>query len=118
MSGEDEALMWDILDLTSSSSFPGVIDCAGLATRHEELTPDEHKSPDQELDLEMHREGHNHGPDTSNFPTQGGSLRGASNPVDESASEWPFSNHVDNNPLAAVPDIPDWMIFGHFTEHL
>jgi hypothetical protein len=114
MSREDEALMWDILDLTSSSSFH----CAGLATRHEEVTPDEHKSPDQELDLEMYREGHDHGPDTSNFPTQGGSLRGASNPVDESASEWPFSNRVDNNTLVAAPDIPDWMIFGHFTEHL
>lgn len=111
--------MWDILDLTSSSSFPSAADMTGSATQHGKITPNEKKSPEQELDVDIHGEGHGQEPGTSNFLVQGEPLLGgASHPVDEPVSDWPFSQRVGNNPLTAVPDIPDWMIFGDFTEHL
>lgn len=105
MSTEDEDLMWDILDLTSSSSFPEMPDIADSVSQNEEETvPDRHNSPG-----------------TPTLP-QGRSIIGDGAPqsVDgEPTTEWPLSSRMSTNPLAAVvPDIPDWMIFGDFTEYL
>lgn len=122
MSTEDEDLMWDILDLTSSSSFPKMPDIAGLVSKNEEGTvSDRHDSPGQPFRVDRQEGVHDRGSGTPTLP-QGGSIIGGGAPqsVDgEPTTAWPFSSRMATNPLAAVvPDIPDWMIFGDFTEHL
>ncbi|KAJ5129051.1 uncharacterized protein N7443_006168 [Penicillium atrosanguineum] len=119
MSSEDESLMWDILDLTSSS-FTQPASTARLAPGNEEPITNEPDSPGQDSDDEIPTKVQGQGSDTPNFLVQSHhTLIGeASHPVEEPSSDWPFSQRVSNNTLAAVPDIPDWMIFGDFTEHL
>ena len=119
MSSEDEALMWDILDLTSSSSFTKPANTARLATYNEEMTTNEPDSPEQESDDEIPTTGRGQGPDNPNVLAQHHDLmEEAAQTGEEPSSDWPFSQRVGINALAAVPDIPDWMIFGDFTEHL
>lgn len=111
--------MWDILDLTSSSSFTKPASTARLATHKEEMTTIEPDSPEQESDDEIPITGQGQGSDNPNFLAQHHDLMGvAAHPAAEPSSDWPFSQRVGNNVLASVPDIPDWMIFGDFTEHL
>lgn len=121
MSAEDEALMWNILDFTSSSSFPDGLDVTDLTLQPQESTAKETRSLGESFTLDTHEQSQAHGPEDSIFHDQGSSLLngGVSQPVDGNPpSQWPFGNRVSNNPLAVVPDIPDWMIFGDFTEHL
>lgn len=119
MSSEDEALMWDILDLTSSSGFHRPSNDAAMATYCKGPVPGGPESTEEELDGEMNQESNDQGPETPNFLAQDTVLTGGtSQQADEPSSDWPFSQRVGNNTLAAVPDIPDWMIFGDFTEHL
>lgn len=122
MSSEDEALMWDILDLASSSSPLEATEASAPApTRKKRKTTKQpagksiRQSDFRERDLE-------------NTPTP--SVPSDANPVidglggpmlnDESISDWQFPDRTGSNaPGSLVPDIPDWMIFGDFmSEHL
>lgn len=101
--------MWDILDLTSSTlSDP-------LNTS--DLVPQSDGATARETQVQHH--GQRHGTQTSTFAAQNSPMvAGPSQPMEDSTAPWSFDNRVGNMPLAVVPDIPDWMIFGDFTEHL
>lgn len=117
MSTDDEALMWDILDLTSSSNFSDSLNHSDLVPRLDDTAKGTRVSGEDSRVDRQH--GEKHGSEIPIFPAQETSiLGGTSQAVDEESSQWPFGNRVGNMPLAAVPDIPDWMIFGDFTEHL
>jgi hypothetical protein len=118
MSSEDEALMWDILDLTSSSGFHQPFNDAAMATYGKKSVPGEPESTEEEFDVDMNQESNDQGPETPNLAQDPISAGGTSHQAVEPLSDWLFSQRVGNNTLAAVPDIPDWMIFGDFTEHL
>ncbi|KAJ5946944.1 hypothetical protein N7454_003783 [Penicillium verhagenii] len=95
-SAQDEALMWDILDLTSCDSGPQSITKPPAATS---ITAEGPK-PD--------------------IPTLGETVIGHIEPaiIDGATEDWPF-DHRGLGLGTGVPDIPDWMIFEDFTsEHL
>lgn len=103
--------MWDILDLTSSNNFSDTLNTSDLVPRLGDAA--------KETQVSNQQHGQKHGSEIPIFPAQEASMLGAApQPVDEESSQWPFGNRVGNMPLAVVPDIPDWMIFGDFTEHL
>lgn len=130
MSGEDEALMWDILDLSSSSSSTGTTQLGNLVPSQEEEEETETGSPHlpeqlptptttQEVGPGDHEKG-----STDQEPQDISLLYGRiseSIAVDQiSMSEWPFLNRNGADGLpAAIPDIPDWMMLDEYmTEHL
>lgn len=96
MSAQDEALMWNILDLTSSSSdvesFTRPSSTAGFRAEIKNLESTNIEAP---------------------LPVGIGSR-----PAGTATPEWPFE-HRGAGFGSGVPDIPDWMIFGDFmSEHL
>ncbi|KAJ5919418.1 Transcription factor [Penicillium verhagenii] len=96
MSAQDEALMWDILDLTSCGSGPQSITKPPATTSIAAEIPN--------LDT----------------PAPGEAVLGEVEPaiIDGATGEWPFE-HRGLGLGTGVPDIPDWMIFGDFmSEHL
>lgn len=123
MSTEDEALMWDILDLASSSSPLEAIEASSPApTRKKRKTT---KQPagrsTRQSDLRDQAELEN--TSTPDVPShENGVIEGLGGPMlnDESISDWQFPDRAGSNaPGSLVPDIPDWMIFGDFmSEHL
>lgn len=120
MSPDDEALMWDILDLTSSS-FPDMSGFDDLLPRQEESATKEMHSSGDPAGKDAQGKSNAHAPEMGSFPGQEISIfaEGAPQPIEEDpASQWPFTHQVGRTPLVGVPDIPDWMIFGDFTEHL
>lgn len=124
MSIEDEELMWDILDLTSSSSLIESRDIHDLAPQPGgDVTTNYSHSFKSPITSTLQSRGHDHEPGSSNFASQAESILGeeASSLIEHgSAGEWPFANRASNHAFGSgVPDIPDWMIFGDFmTEHL
>lgn len=106
MSEEDEALMWDIMDLTSLSSSMSTAEMVDLVPQ----------GGADELPLESHP------PVSLNIDAQEGSSIAPTSPEVASSdpTSWPFGNRADNHPFGTgVPDIPDWVIFGDFmSEHL
>lgn len=103
MSEADEALMWNILDFSSSFT-PAEIGQLG------DLVP----SPYQRMETT-----------SPNFPVATGqtteqgleSLSGRiPGPIGaDPISEWPFSDRPGNGGFdAALPDLPDWMMFGDY----
>lgn len=120
MSPEDEALMWDIMDLTSSS-FSDLSGFDDLVPRPEEPARKEIRSSGEPSGADPQGQGNAHALAVSTFSGQETSIfaGGAAQQVDaDTPSQWPFSSRVGQTPLVGVPDIPDWMIFGDFTEHL
>ncbi|KAJ6104804.1 hypothetical protein N7523_011124 [Penicillium sp. IBT 18751x] len=121
MSSEDEALMWDILDFISSSSFNKQANTERSANHHEETMINGPDALGQGSDDEDPATGQGQGSVTPSFLAQDQELIGrasASRPVKEPSSDWLYSQQGGHDAVAAVPAIPDWMIFGDFTEHL
>ncbi|KAJ5682132.1 Transcription factor [Penicillium maclennaniae] len=121
MSSSDEALMWDILDLTSSSSFNKPANTGRLTTHNAKTMTNGPDAPEQGSDDEDPTTGQEQVSVTPGFLAQDQELMGqasASRPLKEPSSDWLSSKQGGHNAVAAVPDIPDWMIFGDFTEHL
>lgn len=120
MSPEDEALMWDILDLTSSS-LPELSGFDDLQPQQEESATKEMRSSGDPSGTDAQRKSDTHASEMVGFSDQEASILagGAPQQIEEDpASQWPFTPQVGRTPLVGVPDIPDWMIFGDFTEHL
>lgn len=119
MSPEDEALMWDIMDLTSAS-FSDLSGFDDLVPSQKESTTKAIRSAGEPSGTDANAQGHTNASGTASFPSQETSIfAGAPQQGEEDpSSQWPFSQRVGQTPLVGVPDIPDWMIFGDFTEHL
>ncbi|KAJ5897037.1 uncharacterized protein N7473_006436 [Penicillium subrubescens] len=123
MSTEDEALMWDILDLASSSSPLEATEASSLAP-----TRKKRKTTKQPVGRSRRKSDLCEQADLENTPTPGvpphedRAIEGLGVPMlnDESISDWQFPDRAGSNaPGSLVPDIPDWMIFGDFmSEHL
>lgn len=106
MSEDDEALMWDIMDVTSLST-------SAPTTEMTDLVP---PSGADRLALDSHH------PASPSISAQDGADITGDCPEMASSdpTSWPFANRAGHQPFGTgVPDIPDWMIFGDFmTEHL
>jgi hypothetical protein len=123
MSTEDEALMWDILDLASSSSPLEATEASSLAP-----TRKKRKTTKQPVGRSRRKSDLCEQADLENTPTPGvpphedRAIEGLGVHMlnDESISDWQFPDRAGSNaPGSLVPDIPDWMIFGDFmSEHL
>lgn len=109
MSTEDEALMWDILDITSSSSSLESTRVTKLGSSN----PTKTNQPRRR---------------TSGLSSEAAEPQAATDTVMDSetsrladeVSDWPFEYEANSHAFASgIPDIPDWMIFGDFlTQHL
>ena len=107
MSEADEALMWNILDFSSSFTPAEIVQLGDLVPspyqRMETVSPN---FPDPSLVA------------TGQGAGQGiESLSGrAPGPVGtDPISEWPFAERPGNSGFdAAIPDLPDWMMFGDY----
>ncbi|KAL4894684.1 hypothetical protein BDV59DRAFT_163115 [Aspergillus ambiguus] len=119
MSTEDEGLMWDILDMSSSSSFsepPRFGDTPGETERTEETIV---RPPDRSftaLTPEIFA-GQRQTSLAPQFPAGVSPLpRMGVDTIDEAAiPEWPFATREESAGLAStMPDIPDWMLFGRY----
>ncbi|KAJ5184025.1 hypothetical protein N7492_001641 [Penicillium capsulatum] len=105
MSEEDEALMWDIMDLTSLSSAAPTAELTDLVPLHGagEIALEHHNTMAAVVDA----------PEGSGMATDSPDVA-SSDPT-----SWPFANREDAPFGTGVPDIPDWVIFGDFmSEHL
>jgi hypothetical protein len=119
LSEADEALMWNILDFSSSSSPAETIQLGNLVPspyqRMETVSPnflvppimsetqDTVHNSNREQRALMGPELSSQNPSPLNGPGPG--------PVGmPPISEWPFLNRFDT----ALPDLPDWMIFGDY----
>ncbi|KAF7590981.1 hypothetical protein BBP40_002175 [Aspergillus hancockii] len=117
MSEADEALMWNILDFSSSSSPAETIQLGNLVPspfqRMETVSPN---YPEQPVVSATHDavpplDGEQRESMGPRFPSQGLSPLTGSGPAGvPPISEWPFLNKFDT----ALPDLPDWMIFGDY----
>ncbi|KAE8140200.1 hypothetical protein BDV38DRAFT_280193 [Aspergillus pseudotamarii] len=106
MSEADEALMWNILDFSSSFTPAEIVQLGDLVP-----------SPYQRMDTI-----------SPNFPGQSLLATGQGEPGMDSLSgrvlgpvgadpisEWPFSERPGHDGFdAAIPDLPDWMMFGDY----
>lgn len=119
MSTHDEALMWDILDLTSYG-FSQAAELSGMRS-----------IPDNDIAMDgndISRSSSDEDRDDQEVEPPNSSPRKAlltSEGITEMTNEtpgpdWPFSSRTGSNTVGpGVPDIPDWMIFGDLmTEHL
>ncbi|KAJ5247663.1 Transcription factor [Penicillium chermesinum] len=109
MSPEDESLMWDILDITSSpvNRKPGVSDITVQGSPEASRT---NRTFTRASSKHANRE-----------PTGNPILDSQTSQTINETSEWSFGNqgHHSHTFATSVPDIPDWMIFGDFmSEHL
>ncbi|KAE8385917.1 hypothetical protein BDV23DRAFT_187821 [Aspergillus alliaceus] len=124
MSEADEALMWNILDFSSSSTPTEAIQLGDLVPspyqRMETISPN---FPDQSLisaGLDaVPRRNSEQGDLTAQQPPSQGLLtlngRDAGSVGIDPISQWPFSDRTDNGGFdAAIPGLPDWMIFGDY----
>lgn len=124
MSPEDEELMWDILDLTSSSNSLGTRDISDLDLGPENEALNSHQPLQRSTaKLAVQAEANERDQDVPKFPsrTESPSRECITSLLNhETSRDWPFVNRADHDTFASgVPDIPDWMIFGDFmAEHL
>ena len=106
MSEADEALMWNILDFSSSFTPAEIVQLGDLVPspyqRMETISPN---FPDQSLLAA--------GQGEQGIDSLSGRVLGpvGADPI----SEWPFSERPGNDGFdAAIPDLPDWMMFGDY----
>ncbi|GES64637.1 fungal specific transcription factor [Aspergillus terreus] len=121
MSAEDEALVWDILDISSSSSFaefPRLGDTLPQAQRTEGALMG---SPDSSFMAAPHEIFASSADRRSSlapqFPQGISPLPrvGPDTMEDGVIPEWPFTTREESAGLGpAMPDIPDWMLFGRY----
>ncbi|KAJ5895005.1 hypothetical protein N7495_006696 [Penicillium taxi] len=121
MSTEDEALMWDILDLTSSSSLPvaaGAADVvSGYGEEQQSKTITKINIPAPPIQAEPKQIVRD---PKSNKPSIAETIIGGLPQLVEETStpQWPFARSGNMGPSAGMPDIPDWVLFGDFiTDH-
>lgn len=109
---EDEDLMWDILDFSSSCTTGMTMHLGDLCSNDEQTGMDsagfpntavEHEAPQNRSEYQR----------PSRVPGISSFLDGrASDPVgDDPMAEWPLPDTNGNDGLW-IPDIPDWMILG------
>ncbi|KAL5356124.1 hypothetical protein BJX96DRAFT_94055 [Aspergillus floccosus] len=121
MSAEDEALMWDILDISSSSSFaefPRLGDRLPQLQRPEDALM---RSPENSIIAAPHEifaSSADRRPSLAPHFPPGISplpLVGPDTMEDGAIPEWPFTTREESAGLGpAMPDIPDWMLFGRY----
>ncbi|THC93269.1 hypothetical protein EYZ11_007255 [Aspergillus tanneri] len=116
MSAEDEALMWDILDISSSVSPATMTQLGELIPR--QMGAGGSHSPEPSLAL------------VSQGRDQNGDARGVLLPdlsaaemplldTEDVVVEWPFPSRSGSDGFGdAIPDIPGWMMLDEMAEHL
>ncbi|KAJ6191040.1 hypothetical protein N7519_001061 [Penicillium mononematosum] len=114
MSPEDEGLMWEILDFGCSSGGDVAMKFGDLAIPRESKTQANEGHPTQRVGQQNKQD--QGGGMTPNLPN----LHRISETINEGTlPEWPFQTRGGGDVLAAMPDIPDWMILGDYmAEHL
>jgi hypothetical protein len=121
MSTEDEALMWDILDLASSSSPLEATEASTSAPTRKKRKVTKQQTGRLTRQNDIREQGNLE--NTPGVPSHDDRvIEGLGGPMlnDESITDWQFPDRAGSNaPGSLVPDIPDWMIFGDFmSEHL
>ncbi|KAJ5245135.1 hypothetical protein N7489_005231 [Penicillium chrysogenum] len=113
MSAEDESLMWEILDFGCSAG-GAAMKFGDLAIPRESKIQANEEHPTQRVGQQNKQaQGRGMTPNLPNLHQIPGSINEGSLP------EWPFQTRGDGDMLAAMPDIPDWMILGDYmAEHL
>jgi hypothetical protein len=114
MSAEDEGLMWEILDFGCSSGGDAAMKFGDLAVPRESKIQANEGHPTQRVGQQNKKD--QGGGMTPNLPN----LHQMSESINEGTlPEWPFQTRGGGDVLAAMPDIPDWMILGDYmAEHL
>lgn len=126
MSMEDEALMWDILDISSSS-------CSGGLAQHNELVPSPNRhaiarlpenfpssaAPGVVEDRQNRDDNESTRPDLSvpEMSLLDGRVLAL---MAEDPAGWSFAGRSNSDEFGnAIPDLPEWMVSsGHMPEHL
>lgn len=113
MSAEDESLMWEILDFGCSAG-GAAMKFGDLAIPRESKIQANEEHPTPRVGQQSKQaQGRGMTPNLPNLHQIPGSINEGSLP------EWPFQTRGDGDMLAAMPDIPDWMILGDYmAEHL
>lgn len=125
MSPDDEALMWDILDLGASSSSNKTTHLGDLIPPHSQTHTECQNPPLTSPATETIRDR-----SAIRRPSMPQDLhsqemamlydRGPDPVGEEPIPEWPFPNRTGSVGFGpAIPDVPDWMILGGYMgEHL